>query len=509
MAKGMTIRMRKRALFTGIIVILILFVVLILRLIKLQIISGSNFLKMANEQQLRSTKLNAKRGTIYDRNMVPLAQSATVWNVVLEPNYIKNEKMRELICQGLHEILDIPKEKIYKLSQKKSFYIIVKKKIESDLKDRIINFKSKSNITNGIRLIEDYKRYYPFGRFASVILGFTGCDGQGLSGLENYYDKTLRGEQGKLVNAKNAIGTDMPFDYEQIISSKDGHSLILTIDATIQRILECNLRLGIKNNDVRNRAAAIAINPNTGEILGMAIEESFDPNDPFKVEKEEYLTLEERISKAYKNFENRAITNYYAGSVFKPMVAAWALDLNLIDKEWVFNCSGGIKISDRAPYIRCHKRTGHGTLNLDQGICKSCNPMFIKIGEKIGEKNFFEKFEFSGFHERTRIDLPGEANSIFFSKDGKMKPIDLAVASIGQNFAITPIQMIIGICAIANGGNLLRPYIVKEIIDFKGNIIKSFSKEIRRTIISEQTARRVAAMMAENVIDGGARNAYI
>ena len=241
MIKGTTIRMWKRSLVVLITLVIVCFAGLIARLFKLQIIDGEGLQRMALEQQLTDTKINAQRGTIYDRNMKVLAQSATVWTVVLEPAYLNTEEKRELVCSGLHDILGVEKDKLLELAKKRSFYNIVKKRIESDVKDKIIEFKTKNKISSGIRLIEDYKRYYPFGSFASAVLGFTGADSQGLSGIEAYYDKTLKGEQGRVITAKNARGTDMPFDYEQMIPAQNGYHLKLCIDEVIQHFVEKNL----------------------------------------------------------------------------------------------------------------------------------------------------------------------------------------------------------------------------------------------------------------------------
>jgi stage V sporulation protein D (sporulation-specific penicillin-binding protein) len=489
-------------------------------LINLQIVKGRFLEEMALEQQLADTKLNAKRGVIYDRNMNPLAQSATVWTLALEPAYITGDERRELICNGLHKILGIEKEKLMILAKKKSFYTIVKKKIENDCKDQIVNFKKENKITSGIRLIEDYKRYYPLGRFAATLLGFTGDDSQGLAGIEAYYDKTLKGETGKIINAKNAIGTDMPFDYEQMIPAKDGYSLRLCIDSAIQKIVEKYLSEGIIVNKVQNRGVAIAMDVTNGEILALAVKEDFDPNDPFKIVSESDALLldsvpEEEKSKVRseilaKQWRNKAVSDtYYPGSVFKMVVASIGLELGIIDENSPFHCSGGIKISERSQYIRCWKRGGHGAQTFREALCHSCNPAFISLGQRIGISNFFNYYKSFGFHERSGIDLPGETRDLFFSNDGKMAPIDLAVASVGQNFGITPIQMITAASAIANGGKLVRPHVVKEIIDSNGNIIKTFNNEVRRTVISENVSKRVCAMMAENAIWGGARNAYV
>ncbi|MDR1240977.1 MAG: PASTA domain-containing protein [Oscillospiraceae bacterium] len=521
MAKGVTVRMRRRSLAVSVFVSIVCFVILAFRLADLQIIKGRLLGKMAEEQQLADTKLVARRGTIYDRNMIPIAQSATVWDVVLEPNYIRKDSEKlEIICAGLSEILGKDKEKIKELASKNSFYSILKKKVESDIKDRITDFKIKNDISNGIRLVENYRRYYPLGCFAAPVLGFTGADGQGLAGLEAYYEKTLAGEYGRLVSAKNAIGTDMPFDYEQMIPSKDGYSLRLCIDSSMQRIVEKHLEDAIKLNKVQNRAAAIAMDADSGEILAMAIKGDFDPNEPFKISNEDDAAYLEKLPEnekpkaraemLSKQWRNKIVSDtYYPGSVFKMVTASAGLELGCVSEDSRFNCSGGIKISEKSQYIRCHKRIGHGSQTFFEAFCHSCNPAFISLGQKIGTENFFNYYKMFGFHEKTGIDLPGEARDLFFSADGKMTPIDLAVASMGQNFSITPIQMITAACAIANGGKLLKPHVVKEIIDKDGNIIKSFGTEVRRNVISENTARRVCSMMKQNTIIGGAVNAYI
>lgn len=520
MIKGTTIRMWKRSLVVLITLVIVCFAGLVGRLFKLQIIDGEGLQRMALEQQLTDTKINAQRGTIYDRNMKVLAQSATVWTVVLEPAYLNTEEKRELVCSGLHDILGVEKDKLLELAKKRSFYTIIKKRIESDVKDKIIEFKTNNKISSGIRLIEDYKRYYPFGSFASAVLGFTGADSQGLSGIEAYYDKTLKGEQGRVITAKNARGTDMPFNYEQMIPAQNGCHLKLCIDEVVQHFVEKNLEEGVINNKVINRAAAIAMDVKTGEIISMAVKGDFDPNNPFeiidKTELDRINSLpEEEKTKAksealQKQWRNKAVSDtYYPGSVFKMFTASMGFELNVVSENTPFNCSGGVKPYEGAQYIRCHKRSGHGPQTFFEALCHSCNPAFIMTGQKIGTKNFFEYYKAFGFHEKTNIDLPGESSDLFFNADGSMTLMDLAVASMGQNFGITPIQMITGVSSIANGGKLMQPHIVKEILDSNGNIVKSIEPVVKRMTISENTSKRIIAMLHENATTGSAKNAYV
>lgn len=520
MAKGTTIRMWRRSIVVLILLIVFGFGTGVVRLAHLQLVKGEQLQQMAIDQQLKDTTISAQRGTIFDRNMKPLAQSATVWTVVLEPAYLSSDEAKEKVAKGLAEILGLPEDELLKKAKKKSYYVVVKRKIESDIKDKIVAFLKDNKIKSGVRLIEDYKRYYPYGEFASAVIGFTGTDNQGLAGVESSYNKELTGENGKLVIAKNAVGTDMPFDYEKMIAAKNGNDLVLTIDERIQHLLEKNLREGIKNNKVINRAAAIMVDANTGEILGMAVEGGFDLNKPFEIvdqsekTKIDALSDEERpkarAEALERQWRNKAISDtYIPGSVFKIVTTAMAFEESIINENSPFHCVGSLVPFKGARPIRCHKRGGHGAQTFDRAFCNSCNPAFISIGQMLGTQKFYQYYEAFGFAEKTGIDLPGEANGIFFSKDGSMAPMDLAVASFGQNFSITPMQMLMAVAAVSNGGYLLRPHIVKRIVDQDGNIVKSCEREVRRQVISESTANRICDLLQLNVRTGGAKSGYV
>ena len=273
MAKGTTIRMWRRTAFL-LALIIAGFAVVVVSLFRLQLVQGEEMQTRAVDQYLKDTSISAQRGTIYDCNMKVLGK------VVLEPNYIDDDN-RELICNGLSQILGLDKADLIERSKKRTYYDVVKNKVETDVKDQIVAFKEENEITNGIRLIPDYKRYYPYGKFASSVLGFTGSDNQGLAGIEAQYDSELTGVPGRLVTAKNAVGTDMPFDYEQMVDAQNGNSLVLTIDEVVQHFLEKYLEEGVANSGTRNRACGIVMNVKTGAILGMAVKGDFDPNDPF------------------------------------------------------------------------------------------------------------------------------------------------------------------------------------------------------------------------------------
>ena len=514
MAKGTTIRMWRRTAFL-LAILIIGFAVVVGSLFRLQLVQGEEMQTRAVDQYLKDTSISAKRGTIYDCNMKVLAKSAGVWKVVLEPNYITDDN-RGLICNGLSQILGLDKADLIERSKKKTYYDVVQNKVETDVKDQIVAFKEENEITNGIRLIPDYKRYYPYGKFASSVLGFTGSDNQGLAGIEAQYDSELTGVPGRLVTAKNAVGTDMPFDYEQMVDAQNGHSLVLTIDEVVQHFLEKYLEEGVANSGTRNRACGIVMDVNTGAILGMAVKGDFDPNDPFTLSdpKEQAavdaLQGEERtkaLNEArQKQWRNKCVSDtYYPGSVFKMVTASMGLEEGIISENTSFSCPGYYVVADRR--ISCWKSGGHGSETFAQGLCNSCNPVFIQVGEKLGPETFFKYFEAFGFTQKTGIDLPGESRSIYY--DETMGPVELATESFGQNFSITPIQMITAAAAVANGGYLVQPHVVAQVIDDEGNIVRTTDTTVKRQVISNETSRRVSAMLQETATTGTAKNGYI
>lgn len=520
MAKGTTIKMWRRTLIVLIVMVVLGFGLIVVSLIRLQLVDGAELQKAAVDQQLRDTTISAQRGTIYDRNMKPLAQSATVWKVVLAPAYIdkEDETLRRTISTGLAEILELDAEDIYERTEGTSYYDVLKTKVETDVKDRVVQFIEENDLGNAIQLQEDYKRYYPFGSFASTILGFTGTDGQGLAGLEAYYDEYLSGTAGRLVTAKNAVGTDMPFQYEQKVEAQDGYNLVLTIDEVVQHYLEQALEEGIANNQVENGATGIVMNVNTGEIVAMAVKGDYDPNNPFIVADEEerarIAELPEEEQQAAttaaleEQWRNKAVSDtYFPGSVFKMVTLSMALEENIANEETVFTCTGKYVPVQGERAINCHNTMGHGTQTLVQGTMNSCNPFFIYLGQLLGTETFFDYFEAFGFTEKTGIDLPGESQSIYHGRD--MTLMDLAVESFGQNFSITPIQMITACAAIANGGNLVQPHVVSQIVDNDGNIIETADTTVKRQVISEETSERVSKILQENATSGTAKNGYV
>lgn len=496
----------------------------VFRLTQLSVIDGKALAEKAVEQQLNDTTINARRGTIYDATGKVLAQSSTVWKIVFAPSNFKNDEQREITAKGLSKILNLDEADLLKKAKEKTHFVVVKRQIESDIREQVLKLIDELEDEHGIKgvinLIEDYKRYYPYGDFASAVIGFTGSDDQGLSGLEYQYDDTLTGTPGRLVTAQNAHGTAMPFSYEQKMDAVDGESLVLTLDETIQHIMEKYLEKGVEENKVYNRAVAIMMEVKTGAVLGMAVEGGFDLNKPFEVAdkkvKAEIEALPEKDRAAAENaalakqWRNKAVSDtYYPGSVWKIITSSIALQENLVNESSRFSCSGSYVPFEGARRISCHKHGGHGVQTFEQAIWNSCNPAFMQIGNLIGAQRFWKYYQAFGFSEKTGIDLPGESEDIFFNADGSMGPMDLAVASFGQNFSITPIQLVTGICAVANGGDLMQPYLVKEIKNSDGDTVKKIEPTVKRHVIDEDVSKKMCEILEENAVSGAAKNGYI
>lgn len=495
------------------------------RLFYFSIIKGDELQKKAYSLQLRDTTISAKRGSIYDTNGKTLAQSATVWQVVLAPAYFKTDEQRTYVAQKLAEILDLNQNDVYEKTKENNYYSVVKRKVETTEKEKVLKLSKelakKYNLGNVIELIEDYKRYYPYGDFASTIIGFTGMDGVGREGIEYQYDTQLTGVPGRVITAKDVHGTEMPYKYEQKIDAQDGNNITLTIDETIQHIMEKYLQQGIKQHKVQDRAVAIMMEVKTGAILGMAVEGGYDLNDPFTIadsstQKEiDKLPNSEKeaaeVEALQKQWRNKAVADtYYPGSVFKVITSCMGWSDGVITDSSTYTCTGSYVPFEGADAIHCHNTAGHGTQTYKQALSNSCNPAFMMIGQAVGAEKFWEYYQAFGFSEKTGIDLPGEQSDIFFGDgSGKMQPMDLAVASFGQNFAITPIQMVTAISSVGNGGKLMQPYIVKEITDSDGNVVESKTPIVKRQVVSEEVTKKVIDAMEENATNGSAKNGYV
>lgn len=526
--KGNVQMLRMRTAIIIILILVIGFGAIISRLAFLQTIQGSELQGKAVEQQLRDTSLSAKRGTIYDANGKVLAQSASVWKVILAPAYFKNDKQRKYVAKNLSNILHLDYKEVYEKSKLKTYYSIIKSKIETPERNKILKFTEKmvkkdgfEKLGNLIVLADDYKRYYPYGSLASCVIGFTGGDDQGLEGVEYRYDDYLTGTPGRRITAKSGNQTDMPFQYEQNVDPKDGNGITLTIDETIQSIAEKYMNQGLIDNNVLNRGVCIIMDVNTGAILAMVTANGYDLNNPYDLSESDLAAIRQlpeskrgvaESAALSAKWRNKAIADtYYPGSVFKICTSSMALNEGLVNDNSSFYCGGSYKLYDRN--IGCHNRNGHGTQNFFQAICNSCNPAFIQIGNKIGDSKFWNYYQAFGFSEKTGIDLPGESEDLFFNHSGKpvgyMSEVDLAVASFGQGFSITPIQMITATAAIANGGYVLQPYVVKSISDADGNVIKNTEKIVKRQVLSKDTTDKMRDYLERNTTQGGTNNGYI
>ncbi len=526
--KGPTVMLWRRSLVVLLVILIGGFGSVIARLLYLQTYMAPELQQKAIDQQLADTTISAKRGSIYDRNGKVLAQSATVWKIVIAPIYLETDNDRHIVADGLAKILELDSDDIYKKTLKKSYYIEVKRQVDTETREKVLDFaekiKEENNISQAINTIEDFKRSYPMNSFAANILGFVGSDGQGLEGLEAQYDEYLTGRPGRIITAQNGVGTEMPFQYQQKVDAQDGYNLTLTIDETIQRIMEKYVKQAIVENKVANRGCAIMVEVKTGAVLGMAVEGSYDPNEPFEIADE---AVKKKIAKLPKDkqaeaannalteqWRNKAVADTYVpGSVFKPVTTAAVLSEKLVDDSTRFNCIGYIVPYEGERRIDCHVgEPGHGSQTLLEALMNSCNPAFVQMGFMLGSEKFYQYYTAFGFSEKTGIDLPGESEDIFFDQEGiegKMYDIDVAVAAFGQNFQITPLQMVMALAAIGNNGNLMQPYVVAQITDSAGNVVKSTEPSVKRQVISEDIAEQICGMLEENAVSGGAKNGYV
>ena len=512
------------------IIIILGFGTVFARLFYLQVYQAEELQQRAVEQQLHDTTVSAKRGSIYDKNGNILAQSITVWNVVLAPANFKkdDDASRRIVAKGLADILEMDEDEIFKKTHENSYYVVLKNKVETKIKNKILAFESKiykeNKISGVINLIEDYKRYYTHDDFAGSILGFVGSDGKGLEGIEYQYDDELNGNTGRIVIAQDAHNQPLPYQYEQKVEASDGSDVVLTIDENIQGIMEKYVKETIKEFNVSNRGCAIMMNVKTGAILGFACEGSFNPNDPFEIADEKTRKEIEALPENKKaeaetkalntQWRNKGVSDTYVpGSVFKMVTASAVLSEGLITDNTTFHCEGGYSPYEGAEPITCWDSAGHGIQTLEQALCNSCNPAFMQMGvDLLGREKFYNYYVGFGFSEKTGIDLPGESEDVFFNKKDQpagMDMMDLAVASFGQNFKITPIQMVTACAAIANKGKLMQPYVVQQVVDSNGNVVKNTEPEVKRQVISESVAKQMCSILERNARSGGATNGYV
>ena len=522
---------------------IVAFVPLIGTLYHLMITEHDYYNEKAIKNQTRSTNLTATRGVIYDANMNVLASSSTVETVFIDPNEIaeqmkqpENSNLLDQIARGLGEILDVEPSFVYEQAADKQYrYKVIKRKISEELADEVRAFISENSIT-GVYLETDLKRYYPNSSLAAQALGFVSSDNNGSEGLEAYYNEELSGTAGKVVTSKGNYGSEMLYTYEKYYDASDGSSLITTIDSTVQAYVEKNLQNAIDKYDIKNGAFCIVMDVNTGEIKAMATLGSYDPNNYLEIyddttalllenERAAALALPE-ASAAYEaaietykqdvaaarmaQWRNRCVSDgYEPGSTFKLITLASALDSGAVTLNDSFYCGGQEKFSGREQILNCWKSAGHGAQSTAQALGNSCNIAFGHIGLRMGGDTFYDYLKSFGVMEKTGVDLPGEASGLFYERKYLNDPANygtsyLITSSFGQSFRITPMQLVRAVAAIVNGGYVLEPYIVSEVVDADGNTVEKNEKTVLRQVISQQTSETMRTLMEQVVTEGTA-----
>ncbi len=507
---GPNIKLKKRLLWV-LAIFTLCTVCLVVRIAWIQIANGQEYQQKAFEQQTSNRTISPKRGTIYDRNMEPLAVSGSVETISCSPQVIKKQPKLDVdkISTELATILEMDKESIKKKLTKSSRYELIKKKVDKEIGLKVRQWK-KDNEIDGIYVDEDTKRFYPNSNLAAHIIGFTNIDNDGLDGVEKMMEKYLKGVPGKILSEVDASGVELSMGQEQYIQPQDGNDVVLTIDETIQYFAEKTLEKAIADNNVLNGATAIVMDPRNGEILALASKPDFDLNNPRAapsgVDKAKWTgTSIEDVQYLQKTvWRNKAVVDTYEpGSTFKPITSAAGLEEGMITADTQVT-DATVKVGGWN--IDCWKPNAHLHETFREGVYNSCNPVFVRLAQKLGIDKFYSYVRGFGFYKKTGIDLPGEASSIIHTKPTE---IDMCTASFGQRFQITPIQLIQAYGAIANGGELITPHVVKEVIDSSGNVIKRYEPNVVRRVISKQTSETILDILRGVVDVGTGKNARV
>lgn len=496
---------KRLRIILGLVVSIVL--VLGVRLFYLQIHKNEELRKGALEQWTKGIDIKSDRGIIYDRKGKKLAVSVTAYTVWATPADIKDAgETAEFVA----DVLKMDKEEILARITKQSRSEKIKQWITRDeaLELRKLNIR-------GITVVDDSKRYYPYGNFASYILGFTDIDNNGLYGVEKTYDKYLAGIPGKWVKTTDAANRQMPYDGEKIYDSTDGLSLVLTIDETIQHFAEKAATQALLDTQAKN-VSIILMEPFSGDILAMANKPDYNPNEPRQPIDENLkaqwadLPSEELQGKWFDMWRNFTINDIYEpGSTFKVVTAAAALEENRANLNTHYFCDGFVR-DIKGVVLKCDSwYNPHGDQDFKEAFANSCNVAFVHMGRQVGRENMLKYVKAFGFGENTGIDLLGESPGIIPSSPDKMKEVDLAVLSYGHGIAVSPIQMVNAFSTIANGGNLMKPRLVKELIDHEGKVVESFPTEVRRKVISDETSKTMLDLLEGVVVDGTGRRAYV
>lgn len=519
---------RKKRGYVSFFIVAILSAALLLRVGYIQVFKGDEYKAIAERQQLSDTEISAARGTIYDTDMNVLAKSASVWLAFMHPyvineikNEVKREEKRELIIDGVSEILDIDKDTMRKYTELNTGYQELKKQIEKETKDKLVEFIDKNSLGNIIEINPDMKRYYPYGTLASSVIGFTDADGDGTYGIEAYYNDELSGVSGRRIATQDGKMSELPNKYETTYDAKDGLDLVLTLDSFVQHTLESSLNQALEDTGA-SYAYGIVMDVDTGAVLGMASLPDYDLNSPTTItdtrvlEKINAITDQDEKNTETKNawysqWRNRAVSDTYEpGSVFKVITASAAYEEGIADLNTSYYCSGSIDYATR--HINCWKHGGHGSETFVDLLKNSCNPFAVTLASSLGQEVYYKYFSAFGLTEATGIDLPAEESpkaGVLFKSEDNFTKSDLASYSFGQSFKVTPIQMITAISAVANGGKLMTPYIVDRTVDSNGSTVTKTQPTVKRQVISEDTAAVIRDAMEQVVSSGTGKNAYV
>ncbi|MCI8387316.1 MAG: PASTA domain-containing protein [Clostridiales bacterium] len=533
-----------------VVVIILFFCALIGRLFVLQVIKFDYYQSIVIDQLTRETNTTPNRGKIYDTNMNLLATNTTVYRVFISPYDIaggkeafadidddaieavmamKAEEMPQneyaiLIANKCAELLGVDYDTVMEKAQKvRRRDETIKKNVDPETAAELMKFVQDNGLTNMLNFSAELKRYYCYNELASHVLGFTNSDGNGVYGVEATYNDYLKGVSGKYITARDALGHDMPFKYESYVGAENGTNLVITIDLRIQYELENQLKAAYESAAAGNRVCGLVMDPNTGAILAMAVYPNYDCNNPYTLAEEFMIELESceyapesdeyaqlKSSLIYQMWNNKCVSETYEpGSTFKIITASVALEEDAVKVDDTFYCSGHYRGEGYSQAIACHKLAGHGRVTFARGLQQSCNPTLMQTAERIGLETFYKYFEAFGYTSRTGIDLPAEVFGIYHQQSA-MHATELAVYSFGQTFKITPLQQLTAICSVANGGYIVTPHVMKEMIDDDGNVISSYELDNKRQILSEETCTTLTQILAEGVAtDGGAKNAYV
>ena len=502
----------RNTLFIAFLILLLL----LSRICYIEFIQGKELQVLAFEQQVQKRTVNPRRGTIYDSSeKYTLAISSTAYTVSVNPTNIPNEK-KDLIAKKIAEIFDLDYETVLRKVSKKSSIETIVKKIEKNKADELRIWLLENNIDTGVNIDEDSKRYYPYSNLASQVIGFCGGDNQGLDGVEAKYDEVLSGTAGSISRVTDATGEEIGTDGEVYTPAVNGDDIVLSIDMTIQSIVEKYLAEACIDNSCTDGGNIVVMNPKTGDILAMATYPSYNLNEPYTINNDELKSNWDNMEQSEKSknlqamWRNKAISDTYEpGSVFKLITASSALEEGITDtdRSGEFVCTGSITVAGAR--IKCWRYyRPHGSESLRQGLMNSCNPVFIGLGQKLGVDTYYKYLNKFGLLSKTGVMLPGEANSIFIAQN-KCGPVELATISFGQRFEITPIQLVTAVSSIANGGNLITPRIVKATIDSKTGERTDLPVENKGTVISKETSEKVLSMMESVVSEGTGKNAKV